>query len=86
MVELHFLEEWIPEQMSPGTVFLLENPGGHGETRNPYWAVLSCPRCGICGLITKFQCSGLEAVICGSVSCSAEFWLDEDGIRFRAPN
>lgn len=86
MVELHFLEEWIPEQMSPGTVFLLENPGSQGEPRNPYWAVLSCPRCGICGLITKNQCSGLEAVICGSAHCSAEFWLDDDGIRYRLPS
>jgi len=86
MVELHILEEWIPEQMAPGTVFLLENPGSQGELRNPYWAVLSCVRCGICGLITKNQCSGLDAVICGSSICSAEFWLDEEGIRFRQPN
>ncbi len=86
MVELHVLEEWIPEQMAPGTVFLLENPGTQGEARNPYWAVLSCPKCGIIGLIKKNQCSGLEAVICGSNTCSAEFWLDEDGIRYRAPN
>jgi len=86
MVELHFLEEWIPEQMAPGTVFLLENPGTQGEARNPYWAVLSCPKCGVCGLITKNQCSGLEAVICGSSTCSAEFWLNEDGIRYRRPH
>jgi len=45
--ELDVLNEWIPEQMQPGTVFVLENAGEIGEKEDPYWAVLSCPSCGM---------------------------------------
>ena len=31
--ELNLLSEWIPEQMSPGTLFVLENAGEMGEQR-----------------------------------------------------
>jgi len=86
MVELEFLEEWIPEQMEPGTMFLLERPGDLGEARNPYWAVLACPQCGCLGLITKHQYGGLEATMCGSEFCSAEYFLGESKIRFRCPH
>ena len=41
--ELDILNEWIPEQMQPGTVFVLENAGEVGEKEDPYWAVLSLP-------------------------------------------
>ena len=47
--ELDVLNEWIPEQMQPGTVFVLENAGEIGEKEDPYWAVLSCPSCGMLG-------------------------------------
>ena len=86
MAEIEFLDEWIPEQMKPGTLFLLENPGTMGEGSNPYWAVLSCPSCGCVGLITRGQFSGLQTVICGGSECSAEFVLEEYGIRHRMPN
>ena len=49
--ELDILSEWIPEQMQPGTVFVLENAGEVGEKEDPYWAVLACPSCGMLGLI-----------------------------------
>ncbi len=39
--ELDFLVEWIPEQMAPGTLFVLENAGEVGEKEDPYWAVLA---------------------------------------------
>ncbi len=48
--ELSIINEWIPEQMEPGTVFVLENAGEVGEKEDPYWAVLSCPSCGTLGL------------------------------------
>jgi len=51
--ELDLLNEWIPEQMQPGTVFVLENAGEIGEKEDPYWAVLACPSCGMLGLITR---------------------------------
>ena len=51
--ELDILNEWIPEQMQPGTVFVLENAGEIGEKEDPYWAVLACPSCGMLGLITR---------------------------------
>ncbi len=31
VAELDLLEVWIPEQMQPGTIFLLEQAGGTGE-------------------------------------------------------
>jgi len=57
--ELSIINEWIPEQMEPGTVFVLENAGEVGEKEDPYWAVLSCPSCGTLGLITRKQMAGL---------------------------
>ena len=86
MAELQLLEEWIPEQMEPGTLFVLESAGTMGDAGNPYWAVLSCPACGALGLITRRQYSGTESMICGSESCSAEYYLHEDGIEYRRPH
>ena len=53
--EVNILTEWIPEQMQPGTIFVLENAGDVGEGDDPYWAVLACPGCGTLGLITRRQ-------------------------------
>jgi hypothetical protein len=83
--ELSVLNEWIPEQMEPGTVFVLENAGEVGEREDPYWAVLSCPTCGTLGLITRKQMAGLLPVICGSGHCSAQFFIHEDEITQRKP-
>ena len=33
VAELDILNEWIPEQMQPGTVFVLENAGQVGERK-----------------------------------------------------
>ena len=85
LVELQMLQEWIPEQMEPGTLFVLENAGTMGEATNPYWAVLSCPVCGALGLITRRQYSGYEPMICGAHDCSAEYLLREDEINYRRP-
>ena len=84
--ELQLLGEWIPEQMEPGTLFLLENAGTPGEAANPYVAVLACPNCGALGLITKTQYVGLESMICGSDTCSAEYFLSDEGIDYRKPH
>jgi hypothetical protein len=84
--ELQLLEQWIPEQMEPGTLFMLENAGSLGDVRNPYWAVLACPCCGTLGLITKAQFAGLESMICGAGNCSAEYYLREDEIEYRKPH
>jgi hypothetical protein len=83
IAEIDLLEVWIPEQMQPGTLFLLEQAGELGKAENPYWAVLACPSCGSLGLITRQQCAGLEAMICGSVDCSAEYFLEDQTIRYR---
>ena len=83
VAELNYLEVWIPEQMEPGTLFMLEQAGELGRAENPFWAVLACPSCGSLGLITRQQCFGLEAMICGSEECSAEYFLDGQTIRFR---
>lgn len=86
VAELNFLEVWIPEQMQPGTLFMLDQSGELGKAENPFWAVLACPSCGCLGLITRQQCAGLEAMICGSDQCSAEYFLDGEAIRYRAAN
>jgi hypothetical protein len=84
--ELQLLEEWIPEQMEPGTLFVLDNPGQMGEAHNPFVAVLACPSCGALGLITKYQYCGLESMICGADGCSSEYFLRGEGIEYRKPH
>lgn len=84
--ELQMLGEWIPEQMEPGTLFLLENSAPMGDARNPFVAVLACPQCGVLGLITRTQLVGLESMICGSDTCSAEYYLRGDEIEYRKPH
>jgi hypothetical protein len=86
MAEINFLNEWIPEQMGPGTVFVLENAGEIGEASDPYWAVLSCPSCGTLGLITRKQVAGVIPVMCGSEKCSAQFHINNDDIVPRKPS
>ncbi len=83
--DLQFLEEWIPERMAPGTVFVLESESKLGNTQNPYVAVMSCPRCGTLGLITRRQLCEGETMICGGDTCSAEYRLDGEAICFRVP-
>ncbi len=83
--EVNILSEWIPEQMGPGTLFVLENAGEVGETEDPYWAVLACPECGTLGLITRKQVNGLIPVICGSDRCSAQFFLNDNTVVVRKP-
>jgi len=83
VAEINFLNEWIPEQMGPGSVFVLENAGEIGEKEDPYWAVLACPTCGTLGLITRKQVAGLIPVICGSEQCSAQFFINGDDIAPR---
>ena len=86
VAELNFLTEWIPEQMEPGSLFVLENAGQVGDQDDPYWAVLSCPECGTLGLITQKQVSGLIPVICGSDKCSAQFMILNEQVMPRRPN
>ena len=83
--ELSILSEWIPEQMEPGTIFVLENAGEVGEKDDPYWAVLACPNCGQLGLVTRKQIAGLFPVICGSDQCSAQFFIHDEEIVARKP-
>ena len=80
VAEINILNEWIPEQMQPGTVFILENAGKTGEQHDPFWAVLACPACGTLGLITRKQIAGLIPVICGSEACSAQFFIQNEEI------
>ena len=86
VAELNILTEWIPEQMEPGSLFVLENAGQVGDQDDPYWAVLACPECGTLGLITQKQVSGLIPVICGSDKCSAQFMILNDQVMPRKPN
>lgn len=83
IAEIDLLDVWIPEQMEPGTLFMLERGGEMGSAENPYLAVLACPSCGSLGLVTRQQCAGLESLICGSATCSAEYYLEGRTIRYR---
>ena len=85
VAELDILSEWIPEQMIPGTIFVLENAGKIGEKEDPYWAVLACPTCGTLGLITRKQVAGLLPVICGSGHCPAQFFIRDEEVVERKP-
>jgi len=84
--EITLLSEWIPEQMGPGTVFVLENAGDMGDSNDPYWAVLACPECGTLGLVTRKQINGVLPILCGSDKCSAQFFLKDDEIVARRPS
>ena len=86
VAELNILNEWIPEQMAPGTLFVLENAGEMGQEEDPYWAVLACPECGTLGLVTRRQVMGLLPVICGSDKCPAHFVLNDEKVVVRKPN
>jgi len=85
VAELDVLSQWIPEQMLPGTIFVLENAGRVGEKDDPYWAVLSCPECGTLGLITRKQLAGLLPVICGSNQRPAQFFINDSQVVTRKP-
>jgi hypothetical protein len=80
IAEINFLNEWIPEQMGPGTIFVLENAGETGDKDDPFWAVLSCPSCATLGLITRKQIAGLIPVMCGAETCSAQFFIENDEV------
>ena len=85
LADLQFLGEWIPDRMDPGTIFVLENQTKMGLEQNPYVAVMSCPRCGTMGLITRRQLFAGETLICGGEVCSAEYRLDGETILYRPP-
>jgi len=86
VAQLSIVTEWIPEQMEPGTIFVLENAGQVGDSDDPYWAVLACPECGTLGLITRKQMRGLIPVICGSNMCSAQFMIHDEKVMPKRPN
>ena len=86
VAELNIVTEWLPEQMEPGSIFVLENAGEVGDQDDPYWAVLSCPECGTLGLITRRQMRGLVPVICGSSTCSAQFVIEDEQVVPKKPN
>jgi hypothetical protein len=86
VAQLNIVTEWLPEQMQPGSIFVLENAGEVGDQDDPYWAVLACPECGALGLITRKQMHGLILVICGSNHCSAQFVIEDEKVVPKRPN
>jgi hypothetical protein len=62
---------------------MLENHAQLGHVRSSFVAVLSCPRCGTIGLITRRQLCGGDAMICGGDICSAEYRLEGETIQYR---
>jgi len=84
--QLDILNEWIPEQMVPGTIFVLENSKESSVSDDPYVAVLACPECGALGLITRRQANGLISVICGSDQCAAHYIINDGEVVERKAN
>lgn len=76
---------WFPERMTPGGVYILENPSNSGEQQNPFVAVMACLGCGTMGLITRRQLCAGEYMICGGDVCSYECRLDGEKILWRKP-
>jgi hypothetical protein len=85
---LEELEDFVPQSMEPGTIFVLENEWKLGDPRNPYVAGMSCPRCGSIGLITHRQLNCKDWMLCAG-ECSAEWriehHLEEAIIVLRTP-
>ena len=77
--------EWIPADMGPGTIYVLKDQARLGDPKNPFAAVLTCPRCGTPGLITRRQLYAGERMICGSDACSAEYAHDGERFVYRRP-
>lgn len=86
VAQLSIVTEWLPEEMEPGSIFVLENAGEVGDQDDPYWAVLACPECGTLGLITRKQMRGIIPVICGSDKCSAQFLIRDEQVMPKKPN
>lgn len=86
IAKLDILSEWIPEQMHPGSLFVLDPGMDTDNSEDPYWAVLACPSCGALGLITRSQMAGLSPIICGSNTCSAQFFLRGQQVEVRLPS
>lgn len=82
-VPVEFLNEWIPERMDPGTIFILERTPRFGDSKNPFVAVMSCPQCGTLGLITRRQLYAGDRMICGGDYCSAEYAHDGENFIYR---
>jgi hypothetical protein len=77
------LLDGVPRKMDPGTVIALGAPIKNDVEKNPYVAIMACPRCGLTALITHRQVSCKDWMICGSLICSAEWRLIGEHIFYR---
>jgi len=65
-------------QMAPGDVIVLDHsPGLRRHVASIFYAIVACPACGMPGLITPQQYSGMIPVICPSDRCSCHFRIHE---------
>jgi len=80
---LEKITEGVPE-LDPGAIFFLQNQTRLGDEQNPFVAVMSCPRCGTLGLITRRQLYTGEFMICGG-ACSAEWDIKGELFAARKP-
>jgi len=82
--ELSIINEWIPEQMEPGTVFVLENAGEVGEKEDPIGRCSPALRAHAGSDYAQAD-GGLLPTICGSAVCSAQFFIKDEVITIRKP-
>lgn len=65
-------------QMVPGDIIVLgSSPALRKYVASIFYAIVSCPACGLPGLITAQQYSGVLPVICPSDYCPCNFRIHE---------
>ena len=82
------VEDSIPQNMDPGTVFVFQKRLSLDDLKPPYVAAMACPLCGCICLITYRQLDGKDWMLCVG-ECSAEWsvehHLDDTAILLRRP-
>ena len=73
--ELSIINEWIPEQMEPGTCSCWKMLAKWERRKILIGRCSPVLRAERLGLITRKQMAGLLPTICGSIECSAQFFI-----------
>ena len=75
---LNMVDEDQLGQMAPADVIVLDHsPSLRKRVASVFYAIVSCPACGVPGLITAQQYFGVVSVICPSDRCSCHFRIHQ---------
>lgn len=85
-LSVHHVDEDQIADMEPGDVIALDQaPTLRTRTACVFSAVISCPVCGQCGLLTAPQYFGVIPVICASDDCSCRFRIYDRSLLVYLP-